>query len=126
MAEAKQEPQEIILSESDNVKVTQDSVEVKVPGKDEKVSANYERKTAKTLQGALELCGGDEAQVLAHFNYGFDLDARGAARSAVLRANQDPNVVIERTVKAMVAAGFDEAAARALVIKQRESAQAAQ
>lgn len=112
---------EIVIRQDADTKVIAAEVSVKVPGRDEAVKASYEKAVALTAQGAMALCGGDEAEFLSHFNYGYDLAARQRERSKVLAQHQDPNVLIERTVAQMVKAGFAEAAARELVKAQMAS-----
>lgn len=53
------------------------------------------------------------------FNYGNDLLVRAAERSKASRASQGPEKDIAKAVAMLVASGFDEAAAKDLIIAQR-------
>ena len=56
------------------------------------------------------------------FNYGNDLLVRAAERSKASRASQGPEKDIAKAVAMLVANGFTEAAAKQLILAQRETA----
>ena len=101
-----------IKSKDVEVVTENNTVKVSLEGQDKPVEEMYRRLKAVTLKGALALSGQDEAELLGHVNYSFDLGARASVRQSVLNRYEDPEKALGRAIKGLMALGLDEASAR--------------